>query len=259
MSGVMRLPASSVAGAVALAVFFSIAPPGSAAPREGSGVHISSLPSEKVPAPSKASGTFTARILVRTAVRRRPGGDAVKWVARTRTRWSGAGQKLMVLGSKLVDDEFWLRVRLPIRPNGSSGWIPRDRVELARSDTYILIDRSRRTLWIYRKGRLAGRWRVVVGTSSTPTPVGLFALYDRVAQRDRNGFIGPWAVPLTAHSRALRRYDGGPGLVALHGRAGASLYDPLGSASSHGCIRMNNIRIRYIVGRSVGTAVRIRR
>ncbi len=255
----MRLLASSLAGTVALVVLLTAAPPGQATVDEGPGVHVSSLPSQKVPPPSRAVGTFTARILEPTAIRRRPDGDSVRWLARTKTKWSGSIQKLMVLGSRLVGGKFWLRVRLPIRPNDASGWIPRDRVVLARSDAFILIDRSRRKLYMYRKGRLVRRWSVVVGTPSTPTPIGLFALYDRVPQADPNGFIGPWAVPLTAHSNALRRYDGGPGLVALHGRAGASLLDPLGTASSHGCIRMNNNRVRYIIRRSMGTAVKIRR
>jgi lipoprotein-anchoring transpeptidase ErfK/SrfK len=38
----------------------------------------------------------------------------------------------------------------------------------------------------------------------------------------------------------LDDYGGGPGRVAIHGRAGASLLDPLGTARSHGCIRIDN-------------------
>ncbi len=208
--------------------------------------------------PSRKTGTYTARILVGTAVRHRPGGKAVKWYARTRTKWSGNGQSLMVLKSRQVRGKTWLKVRLPIRPNGSSGWIPRDRVQIRRSP-----DTSSST------GQAAGssctaaaawsaRFRVVIGAPGTPTPLGLFALQDRVRQPDRRGFIGPWAIPLTAHSEALRRYDGGPGLVALHGRSGASLRDPLGSARSHGCVRMNNGRIARLKVSLLGTAVRIR-
>ena len=163
----------------------------------------------------------------------------------------------MVLGSRTVRGKLWLKVRLPIRPNGSKGWIPRDRVQLARSPHYIVIDRSRRTVTIYRNGRRKSRFRVVVGAPSTPTPLGLFAIQDKARQPDPGGFIGPWAVPLTAHSEVLRRFDGGPGLVALHGRAGASLLDPLGSARSNGCVRMGNGRISGITRLMLGTAVRI--
>ena len=231
------------------------APPDEVADR---GVKVSSLPRNTVPGPSRKTGTYTARILIGTAVRHRPGGKAVKWYARTRTKWSGNGQSLMVLRSRQVRGKTWLKVRLPIRPNGSSGWIPRDRVQIRRSPAYIVIDRSSRRLKLYRRGRVAARFRVVIGAPGTPTPLGLFALQDRVRQPDRRGFIGPWAIPLTAHSEALRRYDGGPGLVALHGRSGASLRDPLGSARSHGCVRMNNGRIARLKVSLLGTAVRIR-
>lgn len=272
----MRLLASSAAGAVFLAAVLSMPPSGNAASPvtagvratvpesppsrnadEGAGISIAALPSRRIPPPSRAGGTYTARILINTAVRKRPGRPAVRWLARVRTKWSGSGQKLMVLGSRYVGGEFWLRVRLPIRPNGSSGWIPRDRVVLGRSNAFIVIDRSRRRLTVYRRGRAVATWRVVVGEPSTPTPLGLFALYDRVEQKDPHGFIGPWAVPLTAHSNALREFAGGPGLVALHGRDGASFLDPLGSAASHGCVRMNNGRIKYLIRLSMGTAVRV--
>ncbi len=222
------------------------------------GIQVSRLPQKRIPGPSRKTGTYTARILVGTAVRHRPGGKSVKWYARTRTKWSGNGQSLMVLKSRHLRGKTWLKVRLPIRPNGSSGWIPRDRVQIRRSARYIVIDRSSRKLKLYRRGRVVARFRVVIGAPGTPTPLGLFALQDRVRQPDPKGFIGPWAIPLTAHSEALRRYDGGPGLVALHGRSGASLRDPLGSARSHGCVRMNNGRIAKLKASPLGTAVRIR-
>ena len=67
-----------------------------------------------------------------------------------------------------------------------------------------------------------------------------------VAQPDPAAFLGPWALHLTAFSPTLLDYGGGPGQVALHGRGGASLADPLGSARSHGCIRIPNIGIRLL-------------
>jgi len=71
-------------------------------------------------------------------------------------------------------------------------------------------------------------------------------------------------VTLTAHSDVLQRYDGGDGRVALHGRGGDSLRDPLGSAASHGCVRLTNTAIAGIVRRIgvdaiAGTPVRITR
>ncbi len=255
-----RLMALSGAG---LAILFGPGPgaqaAGPAAGLPGSGVRISSLPGKSVPGPSKKGGTYSARVVVGTAVRRRPGGKSKVWYASGRTNWSKSEQRLMVLSSRKVDGEVWLKVRLPIRPNGTSGWIPRDRVQLSLSRRFILIDLSRRSLAVYRKGRVLTRFRVVVGAPSTPTPRGLFATYDRVRQSDPDGFAGPWVLTITAHSRVLQSFDGGPGVVGLHGRGGASLLDPLGSARSHGCVRMNNSRIRYLSRIMKGTAVRIQR
>jgi lipoprotein-anchoring transpeptidase ErfK/SrfK len=216
-------------------------------------------PAEAALHPSPRAGTWTARALVGTAVRARPDGNRTKWVAGSDTRWSGTAERLMVLGSARSDGRTWLRVRLPSRPNRSSGWIPRDRVRLSLSPFYVVVDISRRRLNIFRHGRLLARPRVVIGAPGTPTPLGLFAIYDRVRQADPGGFTGPWVLPLTAHSEHLRRYDGGPGLVALHGRSGASLDDPLGTARSHGCVRLGNGWINYLAGLMKGTAVRIRR
>ena len=225
----------------------------------GLGVQVSSLPNGRVPRPSRARGTYTARVPFMTAVRRRPGRKPVVWRASGTSRWSATAQRLMVLTSRSVRGRMWLKVRLPVRPNGTAGWIPRDRVELSLSRHFILVDLSQRHLSLLGDGRLLARFRVVIGASSTPTPRGLFAIYDRVRQRNPRGFTGPMVLPLTAHSRHLRRYDGGPGLVALHGRGGASLIDPLGSAKSHGCLRMNNSRVRALAKIMKGTAVRIRR
>jgi lipoprotein-anchoring transpeptidase ErfK/SrfK len=190
---------------------------------------------------------------------KRPGTDRGIWYARTYTKWSGSGQRLMVLKSQVVKGKVWLKVRLPVRPNNSAGWIPRDRVSLGHTSRYIVVDTSERRVRVYSKGRVVSSFRVVVGAPETPTPAGLFAIYDRVKQRDPKGFVGPWVLPLTAHSRQLQRYDGGPGLVAFHGRDGASLLDPLGSARSHGCIRMKNSRIRALLKLPQGTAVKVRR
>ena len=96
------------------------------------------------------------------------------------------------------------------------------------------------------------RYRAVVGAPATPTPRGLFAL-TAAYPNDPGDFLGRWVLTLTAHSDALQRYDGGDGRAALHGRGGESLRDPLGSAASHGCVRLSNAAIASIV-RRIGVA-----
>jgi lipoprotein-anchoring transpeptidase ErfK/SrfK len=144
------------------------------------------------------------------------------------------------LSSSNVDGKEWLRVLLPIRPDGSTGWIPRSRVELSHTAYWVSVSVAQRRVRVYRNGKLIERFGAVVGKPSTPTPKGLAAVYEKDPQPSPNDFLGTWALPLTILSHALRSFAGGPGRVAIHGRGGASLADPIGTAASHGCIRINN-------------------
>jgi lipoprotein-anchoring transpeptidase ErfK/SrfK len=229
------------------------------------GTHPATAAERLVGGPTKRSA-WTARVVFTTVARPQP------WIARavthvgTRAKWGGGPVQLLVLDSMIVRDprqgarRLWLKVALPIRPNGTTGWIRADKVSLHRTRWRVVVSRSRRAATVYKAGRVVKRMRVVVGAPSTPTPLGRFAVYESIKQTDPHGFIGPWALHLTAFSNVLDNYGGGPGRVALHGRDGASLLDPLGTARSHGCVRMLNADILWLAHRiGPGTPVRIAR
>jgi lipoprotein-anchoring transpeptidase ErfK/SrfK len=111
---------------------------------------------------------------------------------------------------------------------------------------WIDVSLNRRLVTVYRSGKLVRQFRAVVGAPATPTPTGLAAIYDPISQPNPNGFVGPWVLHLTAFSNVLKKFDGGLGRVGIHGRSGASLSDPLGSARSHGCIRIDNDQVRWL-------------
>ena len=156
------------------------------------------------------------------------------------TGWSHQAQTLLVLGSAWRGGRQWLQVRLPVRPNGVTGWILRSKALLGHTRWWLGLRLRDRRLTVYRDGHRVRSVRAVVGAPGTPTPRGLAAVYERNPQPDGAGFLGPWALSLTALSDVLESYGGGPGRIAIHGRGGASLRDPLGSARSHGCIRIDN-------------------
>ena len=217
-----------------------------------------------VPGPT-ARAAWTARVVTPTVARPEPWVDRAVAHLDTRAKWGGGPTQLLVLDSMTVRDpsrggaaRLWVKVLLPERPNGSTGWIPADKAALARTRWRVVISRGRRAATVYREGRVVRRMRVVVGAPSTPTPLGRFAVYEAIKQANPGGFIGPWALHLTAHSNVLDNYGGGPGRVAMHGRSGASLRDPLGTARSHGCVRMLNADIRFLARHiGPGTPVRI--
>jgi lipoprotein-anchoring transpeptidase ErfK/SrfK len=137
--------------------------------------------------------------------------------------------------------------------------VPGDQVALDRTRYWVDVRTGSRRVTIYRLGKRVRRFRAVVGKPSTPTPHGLAAIYERNRQPDPGAFLGPWALSTTSLSSVLESFGGGPGRVAIHGRAGASLLDPLGTARSHGCIRISNGHVSWMARKvPAGTPVRIR-
>ncbi|HEY7619780.1 MAG TPA: L,D-transpeptidase [Solirubrobacteraceae bacterium] len=242
----MAFSGSRVGGAVAAVLAAAVV--AEAAP---AGAQTPAAPTRKL--------AWIARVLVPTTARTAPGAHRVVGAVGTIAEWNGGPVGLLVLDSR-VDHlkRLWLRVALPRRPNGSSGWIPADDARLSTTSYRIEIAVRSRRLRLLHRGRVVLRTRVVVGAPATPTPQGLFAVNERVREPDPHGFLGSWALHLTAFSNVLDDYGGGPGRVAIHGRGGASFADPLGTARSHGCIRLPNSVVERLarVARE-GTPVRV--
>jgi len=151
----------------------------------------------------------------------------------------------------------WLRVMLPGRPNGSTGWIAAQGTRSRVTGWSILVNLARRRVQVYRQGRLSRSFQAVVGKPSTPTPTGRFFVEEtfRMVASEPGG---PIALALSARSNTLQEFEGGPGQIALHGRDG--LGGTLGAAESHGCVRLDTASIEWL-GAHVfaGTPIRIAR
>jgi hypothetical protein len=199
-----------------------------------------------------------AQVVLPTAIRARPGRGAPRGRLATEARWGGGPVRLLVLRSaRDRRGRRWLRVRLPDRPNDRAGWIRADHTRMRRTRWRVIVSTGARTVEVRRGGRTVRRFAAVVGAAVTPTPRGLFAISERI--RQAGGVLGPWALHLTAHSQVLGDYGGGKGRVAIHGRSGALLADPLGTAASHGCIRVDNAAVSWLARRAIeGTPVVVR-
>ena len=150
----------------------------------------------------------------------------------------------------------WLEVALPGRPNGHTGWIDATPTRRTQTAWRIVVDLSARSVTVYRLGREAQAFRAVVGKPSTPTPTGTFFVEEPV-HTGAGAVGGPYALALSARSNVLQEFDGGPGQIAIHGRD--NLGGVLGSAASHGCVRVADSAVRWLVGRvGAGTPVTIK-
>jgi len=137
----------------------------------------------------------------------------------------------------------WERVRLPVRPNGTTGWI-RDRAVSLSLDPYrLVVSLSRHRLQVWKNGRIVRTERAAVGRTVLPTPRGSYYLAVLLRQPNANGAYGPFAFGTSAFSNALYSFGGGPGQIGLHGTN-----EPfaLGRSVSHGCIRISNAAIRFL-------------
>ena len=169
---------------------------------------------------------------------------------------------LVLRAARDAKDRCWLKVRLPTRPNAAAAWIRADHVRLRPTGWRIVVSRRARTLSVFEDGELRRRFRVVIGAPPTPSPEGLFSIVG-VWRWNPYDFLGSYILPLTAHSHVLQEFGGGDGRVGIHGRGGSSLLDPLGAARSHGCIRLSNGPIEWMVrtvgaGRLPGIPIRVR-
>jgi len=160
----------------------------------------------------------------------------------------GAGQRTRQMespqpsGARLVmlvreQQGEWLKVLLPIRPNGSSGWIKRSEVSTFETDYYIVIGLSEHRITAFSGSAVILDERIGLGAGGTPTPTGLFYIKELLQPPSPGGPYGPYAYGLSAFSEVLFSFGGGPGTVGVHGTNDPS---SLGRNVSNGCIRMSN-------------------
>ena len=135
-------------------------------------------------------------------------------------------------------DGKWLKVRLPARPNGSTGWVRAGDVTVTRVPYRIEISTGAHELRVYKSGELLHTFPAATGTGGTPTPRGEFYLTELLAPT--NSGYGPYAYGVSAFSEVLNSFGGGPGQIGIHGTADA---DSIGRSSSHGCVRLSNANI----------------
>lgn len=145
----------------------------------------------------------------------------------------------------------WVHVELPGRPNGHTGWIPTSHTRRRATEWRISVKLSARRVTVSYGGRAERRFRAVVGNPSTPTPRGRFFVEEAVALSSRDAG-GPFALATSARSEVLQEFNGGPGQIALHGMD--NLSGPLGSAASHGCVRLSTRAITWLA-RRIGRGV----
>jgi len=134
----------------------------------------------------------------------------------------------------------WLRILLPERPNGSSGWIRQSDVTLTHNPYHLQVSLNAHTITVFQATSVLYEGPVAIGAPSTPTPPGKYYVRVLLQTPDPKSVYGPYAYGLSAHSEVLTEFSGGDAEVGVHGNNDASV---LGKNVTHGCVRMDNDQI----------------
>lgn len=131
----------------------------------------------------------------------------------------------------------WLRVLLPVRPNGSEGWIREADVSLAWNPYEIEVNLAEFRMTIHREDELIVDTVIGYGDEDTPTPGGRYYITELLQPPDPTGVYGPFAFGLSGFSDVHLSFAGGEGVIGIHGTNDP---DSIGSTVSNGCIRVDN-------------------
>jgi lipoprotein-anchoring transpeptidase ErfK/SrfK len=192
-------------------------------------------------------------VWAQVAVRSQPDPKAARQTVLTQFRRDFRPRVVLAIGARFDAQgrPAWYRISLPGRPNGRTGWVPADSLDVKPVQHEIVIDRSERRLELRQRGRVTFRTTVAVGARGMETPLGLFHVVAKY--RPTAPILGAFAFETSAYSR-LSEWPGG-GVVGIHGTNAPSL---LGQAVSHGCVRVANEAILELSRLApVGTPIRI--
>ncbi|MDP9378416.1 MAG: L,D-transpeptidase [Actinomycetota bacterium] len=190
-----------------------------------------------------------------TVARAEPSRTARKVAFLSRLTPERTQNLVLILERVNVGGQLWLRVRLPVLPNNSTGWLPRTAISGYETvQTHLYVDTKRFKLQLKRLNRTIFTARIGVGRKKWPTPTGEFYVRN-VLRGFKDPVYGPVAFGTSARSAVLTDWPGG-GFIGIHGTNKPGL---LPGRVSHGCIRLRNrdiLRLAKLM--PVGTPVTVR-
>jgi hypothetical protein len=164
-----------------------------------------------------------------------PGSERILGRVGPRTEF-GSPTRLAVVG----ESGDWLAVISAKLGNRLRGFVLRSNVRLVHVPFSVEVDRSSRRLTVWRNGVSLRRFGVAIGTPSTPTPEGRFAITDKLLNFWPS-LYGCCAIALSGRqTRPTPGWRGGDRL-AIH--AG----DRVGAAVSNGCLRAAPTDMRFLM------------
>jgi hypothetical protein len=165
------------------------------------------------------------------ALRASPGGRVVDR-ASDRTEF---GSMRVFWTEKVRGD--WFGVPVPELRDGHLAWIRNDpsALELSQTRFWITADVSEQRLELHYGKSLLDSFPVSIGTPTSPTPLGDYAVTDGLVGKGLGPWYGCCVLALSGHQPNLPAGWLGGNRMAIHGTPGS-----VGGATSHGCLRASD-------------------
>ena len=154
----------------------------------------------------------------------------------------GGPLTLLVTEGALGDE--WVKVALPVRPNGMEAWIPTENYTLATSTIHAEVNLSTHSVKVFDDEELIAESQAAIGAPNTPTPLGTFYVASVRENPPEESFLGSHALVLSGFSEALETFSGGLPVIAIHGTLNPG--DEIGHDISNGCVRVPNEVIGFL-------------
>lgn len=137
----------------------------------------------------------------------------------------------------IAEHDDWVEVLVQARPNGQTGWVRKEEVELSRHDAVVEIDLTTRVLTATVDGEVVVEAETTIGLPANPTPTGIYFITEVIPQEFTGGPFGPYILATSAYSEQLDLFENGLPVVALHG---TNEPDRMGEMATNGCVRLTN-------------------
>ncbi len=154
------------------------------------------------------------------------------------------GGPLTLLVTEGSIDDDWVKVQLPVRPNGQEAWIPTEDYDLSITTVHAEVNLTNRSVKVFDGDELIAETQAGIGTPNTPTPIGRFYVASVRTNPASESFLGSHALVLSGFSEALETFSGGLPVIAIHGTLTPN--GEIGHRVSNGCIRVPNDVIGFL-------------
>jgi lipoprotein-anchoring transpeptidase ErfK/SrfK len=150
----------------------------------------------------------------------------------------------------------WLEVIATALPNGERGWVRAASARVRGTNFALVVDRSARRAELRHGNRVLRRIKVAVGQPGNETPLGTFAVTDKLTPNADTSPYGCCIVALSGHQPRLPASWGGGDRLAFHGTTAPG---SIGGRTSLGCLRASARDMRALLDRvPLGAPVIIR-